>query len=92
MPDYPLKRLSQVFKALANHRRMMIIKLLAKRSLSVVDIADRLGMTIKVCSFHLLKLEREGVLHKTRKGKFNLYAPTDSFKSSGIFRQINRSY
>jgi len=92
MPDYSTKRLSQVFKALANSRRMIIIKLLSKKPFSVIEIARRLDMTVKVCSFHLLKMEREGILQKIREGKFNVYSPTDSFKKSGIFRQIVRSY
>jgi len=88
---YSTKRLSSVFKALSNERRMLIIKLLARKSRSVIDISMALKVSFKSASFHLLKLEREGVVEKDRQGKFNYYKLTNSFKSSGIFRQIVKS-
>ena len=88
---YSTKRLARVFKALANERRMVVIKLLAKRPLSVLEISDRLHVAFNAASFHLLKLEREGVIEKERKGKFNYYKLTHSFRGSGIFRQIVHS-
>jgi len=88
---YSTKRLAHVFKALSNERRMVIIKLLAKDSRSVVDISSKLKISFKAGSFHLLKMEREGILEKERKGKFNYYKLTKSFKGSGIFRQISES-
>jgi len=88
---YSTKRLSSVFKALSNERRMLIIKLLARKSRSVIDISMALKVSFKSASFHLLKLEREGVVEKDRQGKFNYYKLTNSFKNSGIFRQIVKS-
>jgi DNA-binding transcriptional ArsR family regulator len=88
---YSTKRLSSVFKALSNERRMLIIKLLARKSRSVIDVSMALKVSFKSASFHLLKLEREGVVEKDRQGKFNYYKLTNSFKGSGIFRQIVKS-
>jgi len=89
--QYSTKRLSNIFKSLANERRMLIIKLLSRGSKSVINISERLKISFKAASFHLLKLEREGVIEKDRQGKFNYYKLTKSFRGSGIFRQIIQS-
>ncbi len=88
---YSTKRLANVFKALSNERRMLIIKLLARNSKSVIDISIALKISFKSASFHLLKLEREGILEKNRQGKFNYYQVTNSFRGSGVFQQIIKS-
>ena len=89
--SYSTKRLSNIFKSLANERRMLIIKLLARGSKSVIEVSDKLKISFKATSFHLLKLEREGVIEKERQGKFNHYKLTKSFRGSGVFRQIVQS-
>jgi predicted transcriptional regulator len=81
-----------VFKALANQRRMIIIKLLAKRSRSVIEISNIMGISFKSCSKHLLKLEREGVASKKQDGRYVVYSLIDSFKKSGVCKQIIESY
>jgi len=88
---FSTKTLSRVFKALANHKRMEIIKLISKKPMPVIDISDRLKMSFKTASFHLTKLEREGIVENEKQGKFVFYKPTDKFRSSGVFRQIVNS-
>jgi len=91
MPDYSTKKLSFIFKALGNERRMAIIKLLSKTPLPVVDISDKLRFSFKSVSKHLQKLEREGIVTKKQEGKFVIYRITDSFSGSGVCKQILRS-
>ncbi len=88
---YTTKRLANIFKALSNERRMLIIKLLISKQKSVSKVSEKLKVSFKAASFHLLKLEREGIVEKQRKGKFSYYKLTNSFKGSGIFRQIKQS-
>ncbi len=88
---FSTKKLARVFKALANERRMQIIKLLSRGLISVSDVSEKLSIHFKAASFHLLRLEREGIIERTRKGKYNYYKLTDPFKSSGIYRQIINS-
>ena len=83
--------LTRVFKALANRQRMEIIKLISKKPMTVLDISDNLKITFKTTSFHLLKLEREGLVKNEKIGKFVYYKPDEKFKTSGIFRQIINS-
>lgn len=88
---FSTKILSRVFKALGNQKRMDIIKIINKKPLSVIDISDRLNISFKTASFHLLKMEREGLVENQKDGKFVYYKPTDKFRGSGVFRQIIES-
>lgn len=88
---YTTKRLSSVFKALGNERRMAILKLLAKKPLSVIEVSDKLDLSFKSVSKHLQKLDREGVLDKKQEGRHVFYRITDSFRKSGACRQILES-
>ena len=85
------KKLTNVFKALANQRRLTIIKLLANNSISVSDLSRELKVTIKSASKHLGKLERENLIHKEQKGKFVMYQISNTFKKSGLMNQIKKS-
>ena len=88
---YTLKQLSRAFRALSNDRRMMIIKVIAAKPYSVTLITRKLKLTYKTASFHLNRLEREGMVRRKRKGKYHYYSLTDSFRGSGVCRQILRS-
>ncbi|HEY4526907.1 MAG TPA: metalloregulator ArsR/SmtB family transcription factor [Candidatus Paceibacterota bacterium] len=55
--------LERVLKALANRRRLMIIKfLLSKKSASVGDIADHIKLSIAATSRHLRQLANADIL------------------------------
>ena len=88
---YTTKRLSQVFKALANERRMNIIKFVYKKPLPVGEISKKLKLSLKSVSKHLQKMEREGLVEKHHEGKFVYYQITGSTRKSGVTRQIIES-
>jgi DNA-binding transcriptional ArsR family regulator len=58
-----MKRLTVIFRALANINRLKIIKLLVDgRKMSVSDIAQELGISLKATSNHLALLKNLDVL------------------------------
>ncbi len=84
-------KLSRVFRVLGNERRMKIIKLLAKGSTSAGKLSEQLSLSFPATSFHLSKMEREGIIQKVRKGKNTFYTLSKEFRSSGVFKQITSS-
>ncbi len=88
---YSTKRLSHVFKALANERRMMIIKLLTSKRMPVINLSTKLKLSFKSVSKHLQKMEREGLVSKKQEGKYMYYKLSDTFRKSGVCKQILES-
>ena len=67
-------RLEKVFKALANRRRLSIIKFLSQRGVAnVSEIADHIGISIKATSKHLIKMSSVGIVGRNQKTKYMLY-------------------
>ena len=63
-----MKRWTQIFKALANTNRLHIIKILAKsKPLNVSDMSEKLNISLKATSKHLILLSNLDVLES--KGK-----------------------
>jgi ArsR family transcriptional regulator len=85
------KKLTRIFKALANERRLIIIKSVSDSSGFVSDLADRLKISVNCVSRHLQKLERESLISKEQKGKYAIYRVSSSFKKSGLMNQIKGS-
>jgi DNA-binding transcriptional ArsR family regulator len=61
-------------KALAEPRRMEILKLLKLRPHAVGEIAAEVGVTQQAVSQHLALLERAGLVEARREGTRSLYA------------------
>lgn len=73
-----MKELTSIFKALANERRLKIIKILTlDKELSVSEIAERIDLSLKSTSKHLLILERTGFL-KNRMVSLNIFYSIDN--------------
>ncbi len=53
-----------------------------------MSITCELKFSYKTASFHLNRLEREGMVQRIRKGKYHYYSLADSFRGSGVCRQI----
>ncbi|MBS0232489.1 MAG: helix-turn-helix transcriptional regulator [Proteobacteria bacterium] len=63
--------------ALANDQRLAIFRLLVKAGpsgLSAGEIAEAVGATPTGGSFHLKELDRAGLIHATRVGRYIRYA------------------
>ncbi len=67
------KELEKLFRVLGNKRRIQIIKLLLKKGeLSVSEIADKINLSLKATSRHLMQLFHIDVLKKDQRSK-NVY-------------------
>ena len=86
-----IKRLTRVFKALANERRLIIIKSLRSDSKVVSYLSDDLGISIRCVSKHLQKLERENLITRKKKGKYVIYQVARGIEKSGLMKQIRES-
>ena len=64
------KKLERHFKGVANHRRIQILMLLAKRpGLTLADIADSMKGNIKTLSEHTRRLAVAGLIEKVHEGR-----------------------
>ena len=69
-----MKELEKQLKALANKRRLAILKLLkSKQRLAVGDIADAIKLSFKATSKHLVILYSVGLLEKDQVNLTVLY-------------------
>ena len=66
------KRLDAIFASLADPTRRDILKRVAKRELSVSEIASPYQLTFAAISKHLVVLERAQLINKRREGKRQL--------------------
>jgi DNA-binding MarR family transcriptional regulator len=64
------KQLERYFKGAANHRRLDILRLIAKNDgINLEDIAEALNCNIKTLSEHTRKLVQAGLLNKKYYGQ-----------------------
>lgn len=64
-----MKNLERLLKALANHRRLAIIKYLKKsKEATVGDIAEHIKLSFKATSKHLNVLATVDIVEKEQKG------------------------
>ena len=69
-----MKNLENIFKAAASHRRLKIILMLfPDREINVRDIADKLDLSFRSASKHLIKLEKSGYLLSRQAGFCKFY-------------------
>lgn len=65
------------FKALADDRRLMIMRLLAEGELCVCDLVEILDIEYSKLSYHLKKLKEAQFVTANRDGNYVTYCPTD---------------
>lgn len=66
-----------VFKALADERRVLIMRLLAESELCVCDLVELFDIEYSKLSYHLKKLKEAGLVTADRDGNYVTYRPTD---------------
>ena len=77
-----MKELERILKALANRRRLAIIKLLKNRKeASVTEIAERIRLSFKATSKHLNILSRVDLLDKEQRSLAVFYSLASDQKS-----------
>jgi len=80
-----------LFKALANRRRLKIIRFLKKYGeKSVADVAGVIGVSVRSTSKHLSVLSNAGLVSERKKGSYVLYRIRDSLEplAVGIIDQL----
>ncbi|HEX2025763.1 MAG TPA: metalloregulator ArsR/SmtB family transcription factor [Actinomycetota bacterium] len=65
---------NRTFRALSEPVRRMMLDLLAKRELSVGEVARRLEMTQPAVSQHLRTLREAGLVRTRRQGRLRFYS------------------
>ncbi len=83
-----MKELEKVLKALANYRRLAIVKHLKENpGSSVGEIAKAIRLSFKATSKHLGKLSAANILDRDQKGLSMFYRISSDVKSAikGIF-------
>lgn len=63
------KKLNQVFFALADHKRRIILNLLAEGPVTVTDLASHFDATLSTISKNITLLEKADLLYKVKKGR-----------------------
>jgi len=71
-----MRRLSTVFKALGDQKRLSILDLINVREMCVCEIMAALKVTQPTASHHLGILERAGLVKERREGRWVFYSLT----------------
>ncbi|MEF8831749.1 MAG: metalloregulator ArsR/SmtB family transcription factor [Halobacteriales archaeon] len=66
-----------VFRALADERRVMIMRLLGESPLCVCDLVELFDMEYSKLSYHLRQLKDAGLVETERDGNYVTYQPTE---------------
>lgn len=69
-----MKRLSRIFKALGDEKRLSILRLINSREMCVCEIMAALDLTQPTASHHLGILERSGLAQERRDGRWVFYS------------------
>lgn len=73
------RQLERIIKGVANHRRIEILMLLEKSpELSLMEIADTLGINFKTASEHTRRLAIAGLVMKRHEGAAVRHAATNT--------------
>jgi len=84
---------ADICSALADHRRILILYVLAERSLNVSDLAAQVGISQPAASRHLKLLRERGLVRPVRQGASVEYRLTDHrlIEALDLLRSVLRS-
>ncbi len=71
-----MRRLSRVFKALGDEKRLSILRVIGDQEMCVCEVMVALNMTQPTASHHLGILERVGLVRERREGRWVFYSIT----------------
>ena len=77
-------RLAKQLKALADKKRLKIIRLLGKRSICVCELESLVGLTQPAVSHHLKILREAELVTDTRRGKWIFYSLNENIYTEMI--------
>lgn len=66
-----------IFQALADDRRLLIMRLLGESELCVCDLVALFDIEYSKLSYHLKKLKEAGLVTADRDGNYVTYSPTE---------------
>jgi ArsR family transcriptional regulator len=78
------RKQSKLFKALADEKRIRILKLLAVREMCVCELMIALDTSQPNLSHHLKILENQGFVNRRKEGKWAYYSLTNSRKIGNL--------
>lgn len=82
-----MKNIEKICKALANKKRLEILALLHKaKSASVGEVAEKICISLKATSKHLLQLYQADFVEKERRGGLTIYTLND--RMGGIIKKV----
>ena len=68
------QKLEITLKAIANRRRLQILRLLSrKKEMTVTDIAETINLSVAATSKHMILLNKSGITEWVRKSKYVFY-------------------
>lgn len=73
IPIEALEATARVLRVIAHPHRLKIIELIARRELTVGEVAHQVGIAPNACSQHLNIMRAHGVLSSRRDGKTICY-------------------
>jgi ArsR family transcriptional regulator len=74
---FDLERRSRLYSALADRNRLNILQLLTFREMCVCELTTALNITQPNLTYHVKKLERAGLVHREKRGKWVYYSLID---------------
>ena len=86
-----MEREERVLKALANRKRLEILRLLkvGKEEFGVSEIARRIRLSVKSTSRHLIRLEQVGLIKKDRYKNFVIsHVPKQIWQILGLLQKM----
>ena len=76
-----MKEFIKVMKALSDPNRVMLVKMLQKRTMCVCEVQAALGVAQPTVSKHLKILEGAGLVDRKKEGLWVNYSATDGSRS-----------
>jgi DNA-binding transcriptional ArsR family regulator len=86
LPDFLLRDIVEIFKALSDPTRAQLVYLLTKREMSVNELSENLPVSPSAVSHHLAKLRSIRLVNNRREGNQVFYSIDDSHVR-GLFNE-----
>lgn len=69
-----IEQVEIVFKALADHSRLVIVRSLIDKPQYLEELGERLNLAVSTVSFHLKKLEKAGLIWKEKQQYYTIFS------------------
>lgn len=78
--------LSRIFESLANPERIKIIMVLNDGPANVSTIANKIGLSEKITSYHLISMKDAGLVRSDKNGREVIYSHTDMMAVTNLLK------